>query len=703
VNPSHHYDVGVDIGGTFTDFVMRDRRSGALHLYKSLTTPDDPSRSVVEGVRHLLETAEGRADAIGLVVHGTTLITNALIERRGAHTALVATDGHQDVLEIGTEIRYDSYDLAIDRPAPLVPRTLRFGVDERLDNTGNIVRPLNLLALDRVAELIRDSEVEAVAVCFLHSFRNPQHERDAQRRLAAALPGVSVSISSDVAPEIREYQRMSTTVANAYVRPLTERYLHKIEDELQELGYEHDLYLMLSSGGVSTASTASDYPIQLLESGPAGGVLCAAFLGTMTGRREVVSFDMGGTTAKMAFVSDGSPLIARSFEVARVSRFRMGSGLPVQVPVVEMIEIGAGGGSIAHTDDLGLLKVGPRSAGAAPGPACYGFGGTEPTVTDANVVLGYLAPENFLGGAMTLDSEAAHDAIRTGVAEPLGIDVVAAARGIFDIVNENMVAATKVHVAERGKDPRRAALVAFGGAGPVHAHAIARALGMQEVICPLRAGVASALGFLTAPIAFDFARSLVAEYSRLDHATLSETFESMAARGAAMLMDAGIAEDQITHVRSADMRYLGQAHEVGVRLPPGTIDSQYVAGIADRFHETYRALYGRSHPEAAIELVTCRVVSSGPPRDLRLPDFQRGSAAPPGSALQGHRRVHFGAAGFVDTRVIDRYALLAGNVIEGPAVVEERESTAVIPPGMEGKVDDFGNLVLNEAQREQDA
>jgi N-methylhydantoinase A/oxoprolinase/acetone carboxylase beta subunit len=698
VNGTARYDIGVDIGGTFTDFVMRRRQDGALRLHKALTSPDDPSRSVMEGIAALLAQAETDAEAIATVVHGTTLITNALIERRGAKTALVTTAGHRDVLEIGTELRYDAYDLAIDTPQPLVPRPLRFEVEERLDYRGRVVRPLDTESAAQVIAGLREAGVESIAICFLHAFRDPRHEQAFAELARQAGVEWSISTSSEVAPEIREYQRMSTTVANAYVKPLTRRYVHKIQSELRAAGYRHDLYLMLSSGGIGGADLAQAFPIQLLESGPAGGVLFAAFVGRMTGRREIVSFDMGGTTAKMAFVADGAPLLARAFEVARVSRFRMGSGLPVQVPVIEMIEIGAGGGSIATRDDLGLLKVGPRSAGASPGPACYGFGGSQPTVTDANLILGYIAADSFLGGTMKLDRERAREAIEREVAIPLGIDLISAARGMFDVVNENMVSATKVHVAEKGRDPRRASLFAFGGAGPIHAHAIARALRMREVICPLRAGVASALGFLTAPMAFDFARSLTMPFERLEASTLAETFAAMEARGTATLTAAGTPAELVSHRRSCDMRYVGQGHEIEVPLPGGPIDASFLEAVAERFAARYAELYGRAHPEVAMEFVTCRVTSSGPDPDVTLPAVAAADDGAAAAACTGSRDVYFGNPGtpgaFLATAVYDRYRLAAGATIVGPAVVEERESTVVIPPGMLGSVDRYGNLVL---------
>ena len=692
------FSVGVDIGGTFTDFVLRNTLTGAIYLHKSLTTPDDPSRSVVDGLRQLLQRAETSAAELSLAVHGTTLIANSLIERKGAITALVTTGGHHDVLEIGTELRYDSYDLYIDKPEPLVPRPLRFGVSERLDYRGAVVRPLEEHELEGVVDAIGDAGVESVAICFLHAFRNPDHELRAAELLERRLDGVSVSVSSKVAPEIREYQRMSTTVANAYVKPLTERYLGRLEQSLRDLGYRSDLHLMLSSGGITTAGIAADYPIQLLESGPAGGVLCANFVGTLLGRDELISFDMGGTTAKMAYIADGAPLLARAFEVARVSRFRMGSGLPVQVPVIEMIEIGAGGGSVAYKDPLGLLKVGPISAGADPGPACYGFGGEQPTVTDANLLLGYLAADSFLGGEMRLDPNRAETAMRRHVAEPLGLGVVEAARGIFDVVNENMISATKVHVAEKGKDPRRASLVAFGGAGPIHAHALALALNMKEVVCPLRAGVASALGFLTAPIAFDFAQSVATLLHELTAESLRATIEAMERRGAETLAGAGIEPGAVSFRRSADMRFVGQGHEIEVPLPGGHVDNRYMAALEDHFHDRYQALYGQRHSDVRIEFITCRVTASGPDPELRIPEIEA-SEHTLEDARKGSRPVYFKPGGFADTAVYDRYTLPPAATIAGPAVIEERESTVVIPPEMRGSVDRYGNLVLQQVAK----
>lgn len=686
--------VGIDIGGTFTDFVLYEPESSTFHLHKLLTTPSEPARCVIEGLGQLLKKVNAKGDALSIVIHGTTLVTNAIIERKGARTALLATEGFRDILEIGTELRYDPYNLFMEKPQPLVPRQLRYGVRERVDNEGREIRPLDLEGLKQIAAQLEEQRVQSVAICFMHSFRNAAHEEQAGLHLQQDLPGLSVSLSSHVAPEIREYFRMSTTAANAYVKPLVNNYLTDLSADLQQLGYQRPLYLMLSSGGITTADIATEYPIRLLESGPAGGALFTAYLGRLTGRSRLISFDMGGTTAKMTYISDGQVSRARTFEVARVARFQLGSGLPVQVPVIEMIEIGAGGGSIAYKDKLGLLKVGPESSGADPGPACYGLGGTKPTVTDVDLVLGYLSPENFLGGEMRLHTELAREAIRSELSEPLGLDLIEAARGVYDVVNQNMVAATKVHVAEKGRDPRSASLVAFGGAGPIHAHAIARSLGLHEVICPLRAGTASALGFLTAPIAFEFARSLASRVDTLDARVLAETFATMESLAYETLRQAGIERDQVSFRRSTDMRHVGQGHEIEVLLPPGAIDAAYVGNVPGLFYEAYDQHYGQTHMDVPIEMITCRLVASGPEPSPSLSAIEKDPASVR-RAHRGTRPAYFQeAGGFVETTVYDRYSLRANARLQGPAIVEERESTVIVPPGMNAEVDLYGNLII---------
>ena len=691
-----NYRFGFDIGGTFTDFVLINTNNGEIASYKTLTTPHDPSKAVIEGLQHLLNAADAQGDDIATAIHGTTLITNALIERKGAKTALITTKGFRDILEMAKEMRYDIYDLLIVLPEPLVPRPLRFEVRERIDGRGNVIEPLVLDDLAGLRSQLVENDVEAVAVCFLHSFTNPDHEARAVEWLKEALPDVSISASSEVAPEIREYERMSTTVCNAYVQPLTESYLTQLKQDLIANGFQKSLYLMLSSGGITTLDTAAQFPVRLIESGPAAGVLAAVFYGEKTDETNLVSFDMGGTTAKMCVIKNGQPIMSDDFEVARVHRFKRGSGLPVRVPTIELIEIGAGGGSIARVDELGLLKVGPDSAGADPGPACYGQGGDEPTVTDADVLLGYLNPDYFLGGRMSLDRNASEAAVRTKLAEPLGMSVTDAAYGIYQVVNENMISATRVHVAERGADPRKFKLIAFGGAGPVHAHQIARALKMQGYICPTSAGVASALGFLTAPAAFEFARTHIARLDQDNLGELDAIYADLEREGHAKLAEAGVPTDEMQFTRKADLRHIGQGHEIVVELPFAQMAGTALEDVHTLFYSAYEEIYGYAHRHLGLEITTCRLTASGPRPDVNLreteADADQSSAA---QALKGTRPVYFREhEAFVDTPVYDRYTLRAGAQFDGPAIVEEQDSTAVIGPNATVDVDAYANLIV---------
>ena len=689
------YRLGIDIGGTFTDFVLIDAVSGAIRTYKTLTTPHEPARAVLDGWHALLGAAGVPPDRVTVAVHGTTLITNALIERRGARTGLVTTRGFRDVLEMRREMRYDIYDLLMTLPEPLVPRPLRLEVDERLDARGVVVTPFAEDDLEPVAAAFRAAGVEAVAVCFLHSFTNGAHEQAAGRWLREHLPGVPVCLSSETAPEIREYERTSTTVANAYVQPIAQSYLGDLAARLAAGGFEHNLYLMLSSGGITTLGTATRFPVRLVESGPAAGVIAAQLYGGLLGEPDLVSFDMGGTTAKMCLIKDGQPAMASSFEVARVHRFKRGSGLPVQVRSIELIEIGAGGGSIARVDDLGLLKVGPASAGAEPGPACYGLGGLAPTVTDADLVLGYLNAANFLGGRMELSAGAARDAIAAAVGEPLGIGVVDAAFGIHQIVNESMIAATRIHVAERGADPRRMRLVAFGGAGPVHADAIARALKMRGYVIPRSAGVTSALGFLAAPAAFELARGFVGALTQDRLGVLDDLYRSMEREARTLLAGASVAEEEMTFVRQLDLRHAGQGHEIVVELPfPSLASIDVPTDIAPLFYDQYERVYGHAHRHLALEVMTCRVTARGPRPTIAIGSDARLAGAAQSEAT-GIREVFFAElGGFVPTPVYDRARLGPGFRFPGPAIVEEIDSTGVVGPGTEAVVDATLNLVV---------
>jgi len=689
------YRFGFDIGGTFTDFVLIDTDSGDVQTYKSLTTPQNPSNAVMEGWQALLDRAGAAGGDVANAIHGTTLITNALIERKGATTAMITTAGFKDVLEMAREMRYDIYDLLMVLPEPLVARPLRLEVHERLDAKGHVVEPLDTAELELLKPVLEEHGVQAVAICLLHAFTNPEHEQRIAAWFAEHLPDLSISISSEVSPQIREYERMSTTVANAYVQPLTERYLQRLQTDLHAGGFAHDLYLMLSSGGITTVDTAARFPVRLTESGPAAGALAAVYYGKLTGNADLVSFDMGGTTAKMCLIRNGEPTVTDTFEIARVRRFKRGSGLPVRIPTIELIEIGAGGGSIARVDELGLLKVGPDSSGAEPGPACYGQGGTFPTVTDADAVLGYLNPDFFLGGRMDLDLESAREAIRTHVAEPMGLDVTDAAYGIYRVVNENMISATRVHVTERGADPRKLKLIAFGGAGPVHAHEIAKALKMQGYICPASAGVASALGFLTAPASFQLSRTFISPVTSGVLGDVDAVFEQLETEGRATLTRAGVPDADMRFVRQADLRHHGQGHEIVVTLPDKPLAQVDLdTELRPRFYETYEGIFGHAHHHLGLEITTCRLTATGPAPTIALKQLPATGADPQG-AIKGTRKAYFAdAGGYVDTPRYDRAKLSAGAVFFGPAIVEDIDSTAVIGPNTRVEIDAYANLVV---------
>lgn len=688
------FRIGVDIGGTFTDLIVINQETGAFAVGKVLTTPADPSQAVETVLVETLERAGIAMAGVQHLVHGTTLVTNAVIERKGAQTALLTTQGFRDSVVIGREQRYDLYDLNLEHPRPLVPRYLRFDVPERTLADGTIFQELDEAYVERLARELSERGIQAVAIVFLHSFTNPEAERAARGAIERAAPELRVALSSDVVPEIREYERASTTIANVYVQERVERYLRELEARLARLGFTGSFFLMLSSGGIATVDTAVRYPVRLLESGPAAGALAATTYGNAAGHPNVLSFDMGGTTAKLCVIDQGRPLIAHSFEVDRIYRFKKGSGLPITIPVIEMIEIGTGGGSIARVDALGLLKVGPDSAGSDPGPVCYGRGGTQPTVTDADLILGYLDPAYFLGGRIALDREGAWNAIKRHVAEPLGIAVEQAAWGIHQIANENMANAARVHVLERGKDPHRFPVFAFGGAGPVHAYRIALSLGAPALIAPLGAGVMSTVGFLAAPLAFDFVRSWRARLDQLDWARANALLAEMEAEGQALLVSSGVAQGAISHRREAEMRYVGQGHEIRVPLPGGTLQDSDIPALKAAFEAVYRELYERLGPPVPVEIVNWRVVSSGPAPHIQLhvTSTAGGTAQ---EALKGERSAYFPEAnGMVATPIYDRYRLAPGAAFTGPAIVEERESTVIIGPGAQCSIDAQWNLVV---------
>lgn len=682
---------GVDIGGTFTDLIILDDATGRYRIGKVLTTPDDPSRAVEEVLSNNLELFGIEANHLQHLIHGTTLVTNAMIERKGCPTALFTTEGFRDALEIGKESRYDLYDLKLENPNPLVPRYLRFDIPQRTLADGSPLLPLDEAYVKRLAKELAEQGIEAIAVCFLHSFTNPDDERLARSLIQEVAPEMRVSLSSDVVPEIREYSRTSTTVANVYVQSLVERYLRKLADRLATLGFDGSFYLMMSNGGIATRETSCHFPVRLLESGPAAGALAAADYGSKAGLPDLISFDMGGTTAKICVINDGQPCLTHEFEVDRVYRFKKGSGLPIRLPVIELIEIGTGGGSIARVDSLGLLKVGPDSSSADPGPACYNRGGTLPTVTDANLILGYLDPDFFLGGRMSLSLKKSRKAIEEKIAQPLGITVEAAAWGIHKIANENMVNAARVHALERGRDPRRFPMFAFGGAGPVHAFSIARSLGSPQLLVPLGAGVISTVGFLTAPLTFDFVRSWPVSLHDLDWMKANELLGEMEDQGRNLLANSGVSSEQMCHQRSVDMRFIGQGHEISVPLPPGSLNESAMAEIKSRFAKAYEALYGRSGPPVETEIIHWRVVSSGPKPQALLKESNHKEEYT--NVIKGQRNIWVPSReNFESVPVYNRYALNSGFEFAGPAVIEERESTVIINESCHCTVDEQANL-----------
>ena len=690
------YRIGVDIGGTFTDFVMEDIERGTLTLGKTLTTPADPSDAVIEGLERLLGEAGISAGEIAVLVHGTTLATNAVIERTGARTGLLTTAGFVDVLAIGRESRYDYYDLQLELPEPLVPRPLRRGVIERIDRDGTIVTPLDRASLAREVDALLAAGVESIAVAYLHSYRNVAHERETAAHIARVAPQVSVSCSCDVSPEIREFERTSTTVINAYLQPIVERYLRRLDGRLAERGFRGSFQLMLSSGLLTTAKQAQQFPTRLIESGPAGGTMLGRFYSRLTGRRNLIAFDMGGTTAKASLIHDGEATVAREFEVGRIQRFKRGSGYPVRTPCVDMEEIGTGGGSIASIDRLGQVQVGPRSAGSVPGPACYARGGKEPTVTDADLVLGYLDPDYFLGGEMKLHRDAAAESIERRIARPLGLATEQAAWAIHRVANEEMANAFRIHAMEQGRDPARYDLLAFGGAGPVHAYGVARILRSPTILSPASAGVASALGFLVAPIAAEGSLSYMARLDRIDWARVNEIYAQLEQAGRAFLADSGVKPDEMTVSRSADMQYLGQMHDIAVPIPLGTLGRADESRLREAFYGRYEELFQRVVTRIPVEALTWRVTVSAPAPHLNLRRAPDGSGQ---AVRKGVRPAFFPEAGaYVATPVYDRYAMGSGDRLSGPAIIEERESTLVVGPGARVGIDEFGSLVVEPPQ-----
>jgi N-methylhydantoinase A len=689
------YRLGCDIGGTFTDFVLVDDRTGELHVYKCLTTPRDPSEAVEHGVRELTRRIPSLVSELAEVIHGTTLVINAIIERKGSCTGLITTRGFRDVLQLGREKRYDTYDIFAEYAPPLVPRPFRREVDERIATEGGVLKVLDEAGVRRELDILLGMGMESLAVCLMNSFENPAHELRIKQIAAEVAPSLPVSISYEVLPQIREFERTSTTVANAYVKPLTGRYLARLSERLAALGFGGRLYIMLSSGGITSVRTAQESPVRVIESGPTAAVISAEYYGRLLGIAEMFAYDMGGTTAKSCLIQKGRAGKVATFEVGRVQRFKKGSGLPIQVPVVDLMEIGAGGGSIARASPLGLLQVGPDSASADPGPACYGRGGDQPTVSDADLVLGYLDPAYFLGGELKLDKPRAEEAILSKVARPLGLDLMAAAWGIHDVINETMAAAAKTHIAEKGGNPRSVTIAAFGGAGPVHAYGLAKKLKAARVLVPPVAGVGSALGFFTAPISFEVVRSHKVRLLEADLRELEALFREMEAHGRAIIGDQS--GQEVARDRSIDMRLVGQGSELNVPIPAGDLGSLSKEALRKHFDEAYAALYGRTYPDSPLEFVTFNAVVRLPARPLDLPRVGPAPGDDGKAALQSAVKSVRPAwsqtqGGFVPHTVYDRYKLFAGAAFAGPAIVEEREATTLVGADASVSVDSHGFL-----------
>ena len=665
--------LAIDIGGTFTDATLIDEETGEVSIAKVLTTPSDPSEGFMQAAERALAAGSVDAGEVTFVVHATTVATNAIIEGKIARSGFVTTEGFRDLLEIARQVRPTLYDTQFEKAAPLVPRDRAVAVAERLGPKGEVLRPLEDDSVRDAAAILRREGVESVAVCLLHAYVNDVHEQRVGEILAEELPGIPVSLSSDVAPEFREYLRASTTVINAVIRPVVERYLQRIESRLADAGVEAKLLVMQSSGGIFGSDAAAVRPVFMVESGPAAGVIASAYLGETLGRPDILSFDMGGTTAKVGLIQDGRPSVTKDYNVGGHAGAGIGgmslSGYPVRTPVVDLVEIGAGGGSIAWVDSGGLLRVGPRSAGADPGPVCYRRGGVEPTVTDANVVLGRLNPTYFLGGEIGLDVEGAARAIEERCAKPLGLSVTEAANGIVEIANAAMVNALHLISVQRGYDPRDFVLVGFGGAGPVHANALARDAEMPTLLIPRSPGIFSATGLLTTDLKRDTATTIMRRLDELDHDEVATTFASLEATGRAELEREGLAADAIEFLRQIDLRYVGQSYEL--TIPAGD-------GLLERFHAEHDRTYGFNAPAEPIEVVSLRLTSIG--RIAKPPPRRLEGGTPP--EPKERRPVYFAEAGdYVDCPIHDRYGLPAGTSFAGPAVVEEFDSTTVVHPG----------------------
>ena len=685
--------LAADIGGTFTDIAVDHH--GKLFTCKVPTTPHAPEEGVYLGVRRAIHETGLAPTDFEIIIHGTTLATNALIERKGARVAMLVTEGFRDAIEIAYENRFEQYDIFMDKPPPLIPRELRFEISERSDARGNVLIPLNNNAVDDIVPVLRERDIESVAIGLMHSYVAPEHEQRLAEALQETMPDVVVSLSSEVSPEIREYERWSTTAANAYIQPLMSRYLGRMSVELKKMGFQCPLCLMTSGGGLSSLDTARKFPIRLVESGPAGGAILSARLAQACQLNQVISFDMGGTTAKICLIDGAEPQQSRSFEVARQYRFLKGSGIPLRIPVIEMVEIGAGGGSVARVDALSRIQVGPESAGAMPGPACYGHENGDPTVTDANLLLGRIDPLEFAGGSMPLDTGLADTAIETAVGNSLSLSPIDAAFGIAEVVEENMANAARVHAVERGKETRGRTMIAFGGAAPLHAARLAQKLDIGEIIVPLAAGVGSAVGFLQAPVAYEVVRSRYMPLTtQFDANGLNLLYAEMHDE-AAQIVTAAAPGAGLIETRTADMRYRGQGHEITIEIPGGPYNPATRAILSDLFDKAYDITYTRRIPGLEVEIMnwTLRLAATMDEPDLCPPDPISVAGIP-----DGKRKMFDPSLGMQEIPVYRRKTMPSGTEVAGPAAIVEDETTTIVLTGFNARINAMGYIVMRREE-----
>ena len=694
------YRLGVDIGGTFTDAILIDEETGAFRISKVSSTPADPSEGFLHATDRIVAAAEADPASLRYVVHGTTVATNAIIQRKIAKTALITTEGFRDVLEIGRQIRPSLYDIGFEKPVPLVPRPLAFGIPERLDWRGEVLTPLDEDAVRAVARTLAEEGVEAVAVCLLHAYANPVHEERIGVILAELLPDVAVSLSSNIVPEFREYDRASTVVINAAIQPIVQEYLGSIEARLRSRGVSGELLVMQSGGGVLTFESAGERPVFIVESGPAAGVIATSHLARTLGLADAISFDMGGTTAKVGLVRGGNPQITKQYSVGAVAQpgggAARGSGYPIRTPVIELAEIGAGGGSIAWVDTGGALRVGPVSAGADPGPVAYGRGGTEPTVTDANLVLGRLGAESLLGGELKLDVDAAKQAIRERCADRLGLDVTTAAYGIIEIANAAMASALRLMSVQRGLDPRGFGLVGFGGAGPVHVNRLAAEMGIVRTIVPPSPGTFSALGLLLNDLRHDFTQTFLRRTETADVEQVAALLQRLETEGRAMLKREGVPDADVRIEVQAEMQYVGQSYVLPIDLPSVDVSRNDLTSAVDRFHAAHERAYGFSASAEPTEIVNMRLAAVG-----RIPPWEPRTIPEGDVAVEPRttRQAYFAEAdGFTPTPIYDRSTFVRGVVVRGPCIIEEMDSTTVVHPGYQAVPDTWGNLIISPAE-----